>query len=98
MIAKKKGQLSSFLDIGAGTGFLSIVAHKCHAQRICALDINAHAVKKVQENMRLNHGVFTSLDQTVFRSCKKRRKFDFIAANLNTYDLTLPSKLDEVEI
>lgn len=89
MIVKKEGQFFSFLDIGAGTEIFSIAAHKCHAQRICALDINAHAVKKAQKNMRLNHGVFTSLDQIDFRSYKKRKKFDFIAENINTYDLIL---------
>lgn len=84
---KRRNTFTSFYDIGTGTGILSIVAARCGARIICAIDIDAHAVAVARRNM--------ALCGYRFRQCRRgdigvgafTARFDFVAANLYTHDL-----------
>ena len=43
------------IDVGCGTGILSIAAAKMGARHIVALDTSSHAIKATMNNIRLNH-------------------------------------------
>ena len=45
LIEMKKGLFRDFLDIGTGSGILSLIASQCLAQEIWALDIDKEAIK-----------------------------------------------------
>lgn len=45
---------TSILDVGTGSGVLSIAAAKLGASRICAIDIDPEAVNVARENLALN--------------------------------------------
>ncbi|MGI6777457.1 MAG: 50S ribosomal protein L11 methyltransferase [Acetivibrionales bacterium] len=70
------------LDIGCGTGILSIVAAKLGATHVTAIDIDDNAVKVAKENCRLN-GVGHLVDVyqgTVDSFCSDR--YSIITANI----------------
>lgn len=43
------------LDMGCGTGVLGIIAKKCGATEVCAVDIDENSVRNAQENAELNN-------------------------------------------
>jgi len=72
----------SVIDVGCGTGILSIIAAKLGAKHVEAIDVDAVAVKTAEENCRLNgtadtvswyKGVLDDLD---------KNKVDIIVANI----------------
>ena len=76
------------LDMGSGTGVLAIVAAKCGATHVDAVDIDDWADESCRENIAAN-GVADRIepilgDQTVI----KGRRYDFILANINRNVLT----------
>jgi len=81
----------SFLDIGTGTGILSIVAKKSGADAILALDVDEAAVKAARDNLTLNgvsnarifHGELAQA-RALFSSEQNRAPFmfDVVAANI----------------
>lgn len=76
------------LDMGSGTGVLAIVAAKCGATHIDAVDIDEWADENCRENIQTN-GVaeqITPLLGDVRRIAG--RNYDFIAANINRNILT----------
>lgn len=88
-IERIKPPIEKFLDIGTGTGILSILAHKCGAKKIAAIDINEEAVKTAEDNFGLN-GVLSYHGKCMdFKNWRSRAKFDYIAANLITEDLLI---------
>lgn len=91
MLEKRISAGDSFLDIGTGTGILSILASKYGAKNVVAFDIDEVAVKTAKENMRINSVeeaiVFKGeLDQleTYLKKINFRApfKFDMVAANI----------------
>ncbi|MBN2483061.1 MAG: 50S ribosomal protein L11 methyltransferase [Candidatus Omnitrophica bacterium] len=87
LIYEKKGKLNSFLDIGCGTGILSIIAGKLGARSIAAIDINRKAVATAKRNFQLNKVHPGLLKAGDIRNFAKRKRFDFVAANIITDDL-----------
>jgi ribosomal protein L11 methyltransferase len=63
---------SSVLDLGSGSGILSIAAAKLGAARVLALDIDAQAVKATGENAGIN-GVLGVVDVREGARCGRRR-------------------------
>lgn len=72
----------SVLDMGCGTGILSIVATKCGAKSVVAVDIDEWATRNTTENCKLNQ---ISSVETVLGSIEqvKNCQFDLILANIN---------------
>lgn len=74
---------SSVLDVGSGTGILSIAAVKLGADSAVAVDIDEWCLLNGLENCRLNNVE----DKIDIRQCEisdvEEKKFDFILANIN---------------
>jgi ribosomal protein L11 methyltransferase len=73
---------STVLDLGCGTGILSIIAAKLGASAVTAVDIDEIAVRVANENCQIN-----GVDSTV--TCQKgiindveKRKYDVVVANI----------------
>lgn len=72
------------LDVGCGTGILSIIASKLGATKVDAVDIDEVAVKVAKENIELNHetskikafkGILSDIN-------RDENKYDIIVANI----------------
>lgn len=71
------------LDMGCGTGILSIMAAKTGAEKVLGIDIDEWAFNNAMENIQNNHLnniVIKIGDATLL---KNEKKFDFILANIN---------------
>lgn len=70
------------LDVGCGTGILSVLAMKCGASEAIALDIDEHALEKTRETARIN-GVSVEVVKSDFLSAlSEGESFDLIIANM----------------
>ncbi|MDD5743305.1 MAG: 50S ribosomal protein L11 methyltransferase [Mesotoga sp.] len=70
------------LDVGCGTGILSVLAMKCGASEAIALDIDEHALEKTRETARIN-GVSVKVVKSDFLSAlSEGESFDLIIANM----------------
>jgi ribosomal protein L11 methyltransferase len=80
------GQFKSFMDIGTGTGILSMVALKSGATQVLAIDIGDLSIEAAKCNFKANrlNAVVKQADITRFRN---GQTYDFVAANLITQDL-----------
>jgi len=78
----QKGQ--SFLDVGSGSGILSILAAKLGGGRIVALDIDPHAGEELKRNLSLNGIDFSRIDFQETEVEEVKEKFDFIVCNIGT--------------
>mgnify|MGYP001197451909 CR=1 FL=1 len=72
----------SVLDVGCGTGILSVLASKLGAIDVVGLDIDNWAFENAQENAKLNnisdiHFVYGNISSVI------NRKYDIILANIN---------------
>lgn len=73
----------SVLDMGCGTGVLSIVAAKCGARRIVAIDIDPWSQRNATENASLNH-TETLIDIRLGGAEQiGDDRFDIVLANIN---------------
>lgn len=87
LIQQRQGRFEKFLDIGTGTGILSIIAKHCGASDIDALDIDRGAIKIAKENFLENNMSIRSARVANIKNLNNKRKYDFVAANLITQDL-----------
>lgn len=69
----------SLIDVGAGSGILSIVAKKLGAGKVLAIDISADAVRECRENAEIN-GVKVECVEGTPSDVSER--FDLLVANL----------------
>ena len=69
----------SVLDVGSGSGILSIVAKMLGAGRVLAIDVSEEAVRETVENARLN-GI--DLEARVGTAREVEETFDVVVANL----------------
>ena len=77
-----EGRLKSYLDVGMGSGILSVVAEKLGAREIEGFDTDMEASKTARFNFRLNkcrNGKFYRRDLGKIRTHKK---FDLVGANM----------------
>ena len=87
-----QGKFESFMDIGTGTGILSILAFRCGARDIFALDLRRDIIAIARENFKENKVPSQGLRAVHFGNLHLKKKFDFVAANLITQDLILFKK------
>jgi len=91
LIERCQGRFETFLDIGTGTGILTVAGLHCGAKRVTAIDISADAVKIARDNLQINgfpagNGSVKVLVKDIGAFSRSDR-FDFVAANLVTHDL-----------
>ncbi len=89
LIEQCQGRFDSFLDIGTGTGILAMVAFQCFAKKVCAIDIDPASIKVARKNLSLNRFTGVQLIVVDVKDFKPQKQFDFVVANLITYDLIL---------
>ena len=82
-----RGKFDSFLDVGTGAGLLAVLAFKCRARCVWAIDRDGVSIREARQNLKLNHLACRRLQKADFKTWRCRRKFDFVAANLLTDDL-----------
>ncbi len=72
------------LDIGSGTGILSIIASKLGAEKVEAIDIDEVAVKVARENIEINgESSKIKVNKGILSDLKpEEQKFDLIVANI----------------
>ena len=71
------------LDVGCGTGVLSILAHQLGASMITAIDIDEWCYENSQENFTLNQCEKIDLRLCGVEGVSKNETFDIILANIN---------------
>ena len=76
------------LDVGTGTGILSIAAARMGAGHVTAIDIDHEAVRAAAENVRLN-GTEHIVSVSATPIEKIREKFDVVLANIDRNTLRL---------
>jgi len=81
-IASAKGACKEFLDVGTGTGILSIVAARNGAKKIWAVDISKDSVTAARRNFRLNRCRCDHAAAVDFEHFSRPGTFDFVAANV----------------
>ncbi|MDD5070208.1 MAG: 50S ribosomal protein L11 methyltransferase [Candidatus Omnitrophica bacterium] len=94
-IKLKKKECLSLLDVGCGTGILSILAEKYGFLKVRAVDIDKASVLTARKNVKTNNCKNISVNQADFLNLSGSwGQFDFVAANLLTEDLiSLQDKL-----
>lgn len=84
LIETLEGKFASVMDAGTGTGILAVVAWRLGARTILGIDIESHAVKTAQENLRLNACYQASFQRVSLGQLNTRAHFDLVTANLMT--------------
>ena len=87
LIERSKGKFKDFLDLGTGSGILSLVAYACGAEDVRAIDNSAEAERSAKKNLRENRFPASGVAKAGVEDFPSRRKFDYVAANLITFDL-----------
>ena len=81
---KKKGL--SVLDVGTGSGILSIIAARLGAKEVWGIDIDGVAVENARENVEENH-VSTVVKIKKASISDLHKKFDVVVANIDLKSL-----------
>ena len=71
------------LDVGSGTGILSIMAEKLGAKEILACDIDSWAVENSLENIKINNCKKIRIYEGTIEAIDQKSEFDIILANIN---------------
>ncbi len=87
LIERREGRFQSFLDIGTGTGLLAMIALKCGARHVWAIDFDPEAVVAAKQNLKVNGYSQQMVRRADIRCFHAPKRFDFVAANLITRDL-----------
>jgi len=87
LIERCQGRFRNFLDIGTGTGILAVIAAKCDAEDITAIDISPEAVKVARSNFIKNQCARVNIRVADASKIMGKRQYDFVCANIITFDL-----------
>lgn len=71
------------LDVGCGTGILSIMACKLGASRVDAFDTDEWAVENTKENFEVNHCKQAGVQQGTITDVVLQKEYQVILANIN---------------
>jgi ribosomal protein L11 methyltransferase len=86
-VARLRGRFADVLDIGIGTGIVSVVAARCGARRVVGVDIEARAITVARRNLRLNGCRAFRLIHADFSTRPVAGPFDLIVANIGATPL-----------
>lgn len=86
-VERCKGRYESFIDLGTGTGILAMIASKCGADDIDAIDISPEAVKVARSNFIENECASIRIKVADAHKIKTGKQYDFVCANIITQDL-----------
>lgn len=86
-IERCRGKIRSFLDLGIGTGILTVVGYQCGAMELLGVDISPDAVRTARQNLKLNGIPSTQVLEGDLHTMSVPTSFDFVAANILTRDL-----------
>jgi len=92
--AREEGKSQSLLDIGSGSGILSISAAKLGYKPVHAFDVDPEAVRVCRANAELNDVdqlMEASEQDLASASRRSRKRYDVVCANL-MYDLLLAER------
>lgn len=81
------------LDVGSGTGILSIMAAKLGASSVGATDIDEWCIENSIKNFELNSVTPAFVEKGVIRALNLKDQYDIVLANINTNVL-----LDEIPV
>jgi ribosomal protein L11 methyltransferase len=87
------------LDVGTGTGILSMIAKLYGADKLLSLDYDPLAVEKAKETFELNNLTIEVKQSDLLSSVDKKEKYDIIIANIVVpilLRLLDDEKLDEI--
>lgn len=87
LIAREKGSFSSLLDLGTGSGILSLIAAKYGAKHIRAIDAHKESIATAKKNFAVNGIKPDYLKRIDLKSFKTGARFDLVTANLSTLTL-----------
>ncbi len=89
LIENLRNRFVSFLDVGAGTGILSIAAAHCGARKVTGFDNDKPSAECAQFNFHQNNilGTEASFFCAELAQFKPRLKFDLVCANINSHIL-----------
>ena len=87
LVERCRGRFESFLDVGTGTGILAMVASKCDAVDVTAIDVSSEAVKVARSNFCKNRCLSIKIKTAGIHKFKFKKQYDFVCANLITQDL-----------
>ena len=76
-------QGKSVLDMGCGTALLAILAKKCGAGKVVAIDIDEFAYENALENIELNRTPDIEVRLGGADALKESDSFDYVIANIN---------------
>jgi ribosomal protein L11 methyltransferase len=71
------------LDVGCGTGILSIIAEKLGAMKITGIDIDPWSFENALENVQLNHSAKIEILNVDVSHLPVQIRYDIILANIN---------------
>lgn len=84
LMEKLDGRFSSFLDIGMGSGILSVAAWRLGAQTLWGFDCDGNSVKTARVNLLANQCKVAQFFQSDIARFSCRKQFDLVGANLDT--------------
>jgi ribosomal protein L11 methyltransferase len=87
LVERCQGRFESFLDVGTGTGILAMVASKCDARDVTAIDISPETIKVARSNFNENECLSIKIKTADVHKIKFKRQYDLVCANIITQDL-----------
>ena len=87
LISLRKNEFKTFLDIGVGSGILSLIANVYNAENITAIDIENDSIKTAENNFLINKCRNYALKKQSLSQLSTKKKYDFVACNLFALDL-----------
>lgn len=87
LIERCEGRFTDFLDIGTGTGILSIAARRCGAERVQAMDSHPDCVRIAKSNFKENGYPASGVITADIHDYRTKERYDLVAANLVTHNL-----------
>jgi len=88
---------SSWLDLGTGTGILAVVAARCGAARVLALDLDPEAARVASEVVRANEAAGVVEVRAGSIDAARGERFDGVVANIqSSFFLAHAEALSEV--